>query len=138
MWSEYSVVLKPSRVGGVGVFTTHDIAQGSLIFRDPFRVKIAQIKDIPNDFLPYCIYINSHEVVCPKRFDHMEIGWYINHSFEPNINHTFPDHKQDIISKFSRQIIYALRDIKSGEEILMDYNNLNEPDHLKERYYKKL
>lgn len=53
-----------------------------------------------------------------------KIGWYINHSREPNIHKIGEDH------------IVTSRAIKAGEEILIDYNQLNEPEHLKEDYYK--
>ena len=44
--------------------------------------------------------------------------------------------KNPLIWASKRGNIYALEDIKAGEEILIDYNCLNEPEHLKEDYYK--
>jgi SET domain-containing protein len=134
-WSEYSFILKPSKLGGVGVFATHDIAKNTELFCSSFELRKAYSKDIPKAFLPYCIYISSDEVICPQRFDRMEIGWFINHSFEPNIAPKNLETSNNIISKYKSRIIYALADIKSDEEILMDYNSLNEPDHLKEKFY---
>ncbi len=53
----------------------------------------------------------------------MEIGWYVNHSNTPNAHH--------LNYKY-----YALRDIKAGEEIVIDYNTLEEAEEAKEDYYK--
>ena len=60
----------------------------------------------------------------PIDFGKMEIGWYLNHSYFPN---TF--HKE--------YHFYALKDIKAGEEITIDYNDLEEPEAQKESFYKK-
>ena len=60
---------------------------------------------------------------CPKDFGCMEIGWYLNHSKTPNAYHRNYEY-------------YALRDIKTGEEITVDYNTLEEPEEAKENYYK--
>jgi SET domain-containing protein len=54
----------------------------------------------------------------------MEIGWFLNHSETPNI------------IKKSDGLVYAVTDIQAGDEILMDYNQLNEPESMKESYYK--
>lgn len=81
--------------------------------------------NVPEAFKKYCIYLNDEECLCPERFDRMEIRWYINHSHQPNIQ------------KHSDKNIVTLRDIKQGEEILIDYNYLNEPEHLKEDFYKR-
>jgi hypothetical protein len=124
--NEYSLILQPSALGGIGVFTTHDFPQGSQIFSGTFSPRKLLIKDIPSAFLKYCIYLNDEECLCPERFDRMEIGWYLNHSDQPNI------------IKQAENLIVSTRDIKAGEEILIDYNHLNEPEHLKEAYYKPL
>ncbi len=132
-WSELSFVLKPSPLGGVGVFAAHDIAAGTHLFTQPYRVRTLKVKDIPQEFMNYCIYINYEECICPEQFDRMEIGWYVNHSSDPNIvNKT---QAKDPRSLDNRNV-YAIKDIKAGEEILIDYNYLKEPEHLKEDYYK--
>lgn len=124
-WSEFSFILKPSPIGGIGVFATHDIPSGKRIFSGEFTRRKMKTKDLPLEFRKYVIFINDEECFCPERFDRMEIGWYINHSDTPNI------------TEISDKHLVALRDIKAGEEILLDYNELNEPEHLKESYYKK-
>ena len=73
-YSEFSFILKPSPLGGIGVFATHDVPIGSLLFNKEFELRILKIKDIPKELLQYCIYINDMECLCPERFDRMEIG----------------------------------------------------------------
>lgn len=122
-WTEFSFVLKPSILGGVGVFATHDIPKGTALFSGKSSSMKRKISEIPPDFIKYCIFLSDEECLSPERFDHMGIGWYINHSSTPNIGK-------------NRHGFIAVCDIKTGEEILFNYNELNEPEHLKEAYYK--
>jgi SET domain-containing protein len=123
-WTEFSVILKPSTVSGIGVFAIHAIPAGTQVFVGKFSPRKMEIKSIPPELIKYCIFLNDKECLCPERFDRMEIGWYINHSDKPNISKTSEGH------------IVSIRNIKADEEILIDYNQLNEPEHLKEPYYK--
>lgn len=136
-YSEFSLVLKPSSVEGIGVFTTHDIPIGTTILTESFALRRLKNTDVPEDLIKYCTLINDEECVGPERFDRLEIGWFINHSATPNIARE-PAHfsKEEIESTKPRPFV-TLRDIKAGEEIFVDYNYLNEPEHLKEDYYKK-
>lgn len=124
-WTEFTFILQPSSLGGVGVFATHDIPKDTQIFSGTFKPRKMKIADIPDEFRKYIIYLNDEECLCPEEFNRMEIGWYLNHSHQPNI------------VKKPDGLIYALRDVNKGEEILIDYNHLNEPEHLKEGYYRK-
>ena len=126
--NEFSFILKPAK-HGVGVFAVHDIKEGMYLrlFRDeglPYNIAIDRnIKDVPKLFHSHCV--SRGEVLkCPSDFGRMEIGWYLNHSETPNAYHI------DYIYR-------AKRDIKSGEEITIDYNSLEEPEEVKEDYYKK-
>lgn len=123
--AEFSFILKPSSIAGIGVFATHDILEGTHLFKGNFFPRTMKIKNVPAAFVKYCIFLNNEECLCPERFDRMEIGWFINHSDTPNI------------VKIAEKTIIAVRDIKAGEEIFINYNQLNEPEHLKESYYKK-
>ncbi len=140
-WSEFSFVLKPSVLGGLGVFATHNIPANTLILPIPFELRVLKTKDVPQDLLKYCIYLNDEEVVGPERFDRMEIGWFINHSDKPNImNKAVIRNAESLsieqtISDMKIRSVYSIKDIKAGDEILVDYNTLNEPEHLKESYY---
>lgn len=129
-------MLKPSPLGGIGVFATHDIPAGTLLFNQNFEIRTMQVKDIPKALLPYCIYLNDEECLCPERFDRMEIGWYINHSSKPNIARRNKVSNAQAVKDLKARTVHAIRDIKAGEEIFIDYNSLDEPEHLKEAYYK--
>lgn len=119
--TEYSFILGVSNVEGIGVFATHDIPKGTkVIFITNKKLKI---KDIPKPFLKYVVYINDEECLGPNQFDRMGVLWYINHSDDPNVIE---------LDGF----IVAARDIKEGEEILFDYNQLDEPEQFKEAYFK--
>lgn len=139
-WSEFSFMLKPSPISGIGVFALHDIPAGTILCDIEFRLRILKAKGLPLELLQYCIYINDEECKCPDRFDRMEIGWFINHSSTPNIeskgivtNEAVNNNTYLIYAPF-----FAIKDIKAGDEILIDYNSLNEPEHLKENYYLDL
>lgn len=124
-WTEFSFILGPSQISGIGVFTTHNIPKGTRVFSEKRPPRKMKIKDIPDEFLKYCTFKNDEQCICPKRFDRMEIVYYVNHSNNPNISVT------------AERKVVSICDIKAGEEILFDYNELNEPEHLKEAYYAK-
>ncbi len=125
--TEFSFVLRPG-AHGVGVFATHAIAKGAplRLFGDHAdageEVRILKRSDIPESFIQHCI-IEGNELHCPMDFGKMQIGWYLNHSKEPNAIHT------DFL-------YFAARDIAADEEILIDYNSLEEPEDEKAAYYR--
>jgi SET domain-containing protein len=121
----FSFILRPSPIEGVGVFAAHDIAAGEKVLTGKFTNRKLKTKEIPEEFLRYCIFINDEECICPEKFDRMEIGWFLNHSNDPNI------------AKIADEAFIAIRDIKRGDEILIDYNKLDEPEHLKKEYYNQ-
>ena len=126
--TELSFILKPAEYG-VGVFTVHDIREGTYLrlFGDenaPIDVAVVRKKeDIPEFFHQYC-NDRGDTMICPKDFGCMEIGWFLNHSKEPSAHH-------------KNYEFYALRDIKAGEEITIDYNTLEEPEEAKRDFYEK-
>ena len=124
-WSEYSAILAPSPIEGVGVFVTHDIKAGTIVLTGKCRVVRMHEEEIPLDFLKYCTDIQNGYCLRPSRFDYMEIDWFLNHSFEPNVG---IDIKDDY---------YSLRNIQAGEELLIDYNCLGEPEEKKDDFYIK-
>lgn len=139
-WSEVSFILKPSSIDRIGVFAVHDIAAGTLLVNQGHKIRILKTKEVPAEFVKYCTYINDEECVCPERFDHLEIGWFINHSKTPDIASdtsalTHFDVRSGSVPAYS---FYALKDIKAGDEIVIDYAYLNEPEQLKDDFYKCL
>lgn len=142
MYNEYSFELKPSPLGGIGVFATHDIAKGTKVFTPNSEIRIKLVEEIPPPLRKFCIFINPQEAICPWRFDRLELGWFVNHSFDPNIRATTPlkdlslMDKELIIKHFKERENFAVKDIKGGDEILVDYNSLGEPQSLKEEYFR--
>ena len=125
--TEFSFILKSTK-HGIGVFGVHDIKKDTYLrlFANELLsgdVSILRKKeDVPEIFRQYCID-RPQGIICPRDFGCMEIGWHLNHSKTPNAYHR-------------NYIYYALRDIKAGEEITIDYNTLKEPEENKENYYK--
>lgn len=125
--NEFSFVLKPS-THGVGVFATHDISKDAhlRLFGDGEKIDLRSQRrnknSVPEPFRDYCMD-RGETLVCPEDFGRMQLGWYLNHSSNPNAY-------RDKDFKW-----YALKHIKAGEEILIDYNSLEEPDEAKEPYY---
>jgi SET domain-containing protein len=124
----FSFILKPSTIknAGVGVFALHDIAEGThmALFSEGFQEEIRKPEDIPKELRGYCIIQKDGTLLCPKYFNKLDIGNYLNHSEAPNIKHD------------KDKGYFALRDIKVGEEIFADYRELEEPEDKRESFYK--
>lgn len=120
--TEFSLILKPTSNGGIGIFATHDIPAGTEVFSKMYNLRTMNPKHIPDELKKLCVLISDEECLCPERFDRMEIAWYVNHSDHPNIKRIEPRGCQ------------AICDIKAGQEIVMDFNEFDEPEHLKECY----
>lgn len=120
------LVLRPSPVEGVGVFAATDIPKGC---RDMFSapdpdeqwIKITkeEWEQLPShaQFLVgnYCLYDEEHYFVPEQGFKKMDLSYFINHSDTPNI-----------ISIDEGNYFEAIRDIRSGEELFLDYGTIVE------------
>lgn len=126
---EFSFMLRPSAItsAGVGVFALHDIASGTLLdlWDEKSDVRNMDKEDIPKELIGYCVAQQDGTWSCPKQFNRMYLAWYLNHSINPNASF---DHSGKLI---------AARDIQKDEEITIDYDVLNEPNELREDFYKK-
>lgn len=124
----FSFILKPSSVveGGVGVFALHDIAKDTSInvFLPDFEEKVYEKDAVPEELQGYCLDREDGKILCPKLFERMDIGNYLNHSAE-NANLWYEKGKG----------YFASRDIKKGEELLADYRQLGEPEETWADYY---
>jgi SET domain len=114
-------VLRGSSIHGVGVFTTERVPLGDVLRLwpdDDWReVSQAEADSDPQMLAmrdTYCVQIEGG-YRCPKNFLRMSVGWFTNHSFEPNVKPDFA-HDGDFV---------ALRDIAPGEEIVCDYRDLS-------------
>jgi uncharacterized protein len=123
---KHSFILKPSTIpnAGVGVFALHDIDKDTYmeLFLPDFQEEILAPKNVPEELRGYCLDLPDGKLLCPKLFNRLDIGNYINHSKEANL-------------RYEKGKGYsASRDIKKGEELFANYNELGEPDSAKERY----
>ncbi len=125
----FSFILKPSTVidGGVGVFALHDIAEGTYmeLFLPDFQEELRNKADVPEELRGYCLDQEGGKILCPKFFNRMDIGNYLNHSTE-NANVKYNKGKG----------YFTTRDIQKGEEILANYQQLGEPEDAWDDYYK--
>ncbi len=119
---ETFVALKPSPVHGIGVFAIRDIHRGcrNLFSRTTagwISISFAEAEQLPphsrNLVETYCLYDDSHYYVPDHGFSVMDISLYLNHSSDPNI-----------ISVNDGEQFEALREIKEGEELFVDYSTL--------------
>jgi SET domain-containing protein len=115
------LVLRPSRIAGVGVFTTQPIAEGEhlrLWQEEDWRlVPYAEAENNPEMREVgeiYCVR-TAEGYSCPADFHRMSIGWYMNHSDAPNVASS-----KDLGFEY-----FATRDIAAGEEIFCDYRALS-------------
>ena len=118
------VIIKPSPIDGIGVFALRNIAKGC---RSMFSKANEQEKWIPVtktevENLPehakalienYCLYDEANYFVPDYGFKKMDLVNFLNHADIPNI-----------ISINDGEIFEAIRDIKTGEELFIDYGEI--------------
>jgi len=121
-----SFILKLSTISGIGVFALHDIADGThlYLFRKDFEEEVREIKDVPEELQRFCLNREDGKLLCPKFFNRMDIGNYVNHSENSNMRYE------------KGKGYFAKRDIKAGEELFADYRDLDEPEDSRDNYYK--
>ena len=120
--TEFSLMLKATKEGEIGIFATHDIPAGAQVFSKIYNLRKLHSSAVPQELRKLCVEVSDEECLCPERFDRMEIAWYVRHSKNPNIKRVEPKGCE------------ALHDIKAGEEIVMNFEEFNEPDHLRKGY----
>jgi SET domain-containing protein len=120
------VMLKPSAVHGIGVFAIRDILKGCrTIFSkgvgEWIKISIKEVEALPhhskNLIETYCLYDEENYFVPDYGFKLMDLVLYLNHSAEANI-----------VSVNEGEQFEALRDIKCGEELLVNYEKIVEVD----------
>lgn len=124
------VMIKPSAIEGIGVFALKDIPKGC---RNMFSKATADeqwisISKVEVENLPahsktlienYCLYDAENYFVPDYGFKKMDLVNFLNHSDEPNI-----------ISINEGEFFEAIRDIKKDEELVIDYGEIVDEDHL--------
>jgi SET domain-containing protein len=116
------VMLRSSPVHGIGVFAIKDIFKGCrTIFSKEvgewIKLSISDVEQLPdysrNHIETYCLYDDENYFVPDYGFKLMDLALYLNHSHKPNI-----------ISINDGEQFEALRDIKEGEELLVNYESI--------------
>ena len=113
-----------SPIHGVGVFAIRDIPEGTPLFAHdntdvgewvPEAVVSElppKVRDLYRDFAVFKKRRRSYG--CPQNFNQLTVSWYLNCSKTPNVacNEVYE--------------FYALRDIKDGEELTVDYSTYSD------------
>jgi len=114
--------IKRSGTHGVGVFAIRKIRKGTKVFgsdnigmvwpgEDSIKGLPKEIKELYTDFG----VLKDGRYGCPPSFNQLTPAWYLNHS------KTSPNVRCD-----SNYDFFALRDIKTGEELTADYSKYGE------------
>jgi SET domain-containing protein len=120
------VMIKPSPIEGIGVFAMQDIPKGC---RSMFSKANEQENWIPIiktevENLPphakalienYCLYDDENYFVPDYGFKKMDLVNFLNHSDIPNV-----------ISINDGEFFETIREIKQGEELVIDYGEIVE------------
>ena len=120
------IMIKPSPIEGIGVFAIRDIPMGC---REMFSkagsheewitIPKKEIEQLPAHakqlIETYCLYDDENYFVPEYGFKKMDLVNFLNHADTPNI-----------ISINDGEFFEAVRDIKNGEELLIDYGQIVE------------
>ena len=111
------LVVRPSRIHSVGVFTTTAVRKGTrLVEYDGPRITPEEADRLYDDAPRTYLYgLEDGKTV----IDGEGIAAYFNHSCDPNC---------EIYEVKGRAFIFALREIAAGEELLWDYNLYDDDD----------
>ena len=118
------VMLKPSPVAGIGVFAMRDISPGC---RDMFSIpdkndtwltlSKKEVESLPPHAQivveNYCLFDEEKYFVPDYGFKKIDISLFLNHSDTPNVK-----------SINEGEYFEAMRDIKAGEELFVDYGEI--------------
>lgn len=118
------VMLKPSAIEGIGVFAIQDIPKGCReMFSKPdtnddwITVSKTEVEKLPlhTQFIigNYCLYDDDNYFIPADGFKKIDVTLFLNHADIPNV-----------ISINDGDYFEALRDIKAGEELLVDYGQI--------------
>jgi hypothetical protein len=99
--------IKEIRKSYVGVIAEEPILKGQIIGINGGQV-LTSVEDIPEDYR-YSVLIDKNLFLAPTDFSKMEIGWFINHSCDSNVE------------RIGSLIARAKKDILIGDELTIDY-----------------
>jgi len=119
------VMIRSSPIEGIGVFAIRDIPKGCrTIFSKANKdhdewitVPKTEVEKLPAHSRAlienYCLYDDDNYFIAEYGFKKMDLVNFLNHSDEPNV-----------MSVNDGDFFEALRDIKTGEELLIDYGGI--------------
>jgi len=104
------VLIKNSNVSGTGAFSKENIYKGEIVGIRSGHIVYKEEAMLLDKIVGSSLQIDSKRFLCAKTIDEaLDILIYLNHSCSPNIG-------------IERQISFiAMRDIKKGEELYLDY-----------------
>lgn len=113
------VMIKPSGIHGIGVFAVRDIPNGcNKMFSTEMgewttvpKIEINELPQHAQDIVEnYCLYDEANYFLPAQGFKAIDLSLFLNHADIPNI-----------ISVNDGAYFETIRDIKKGEELLIDY-----------------
>jgi SET domain-containing protein len=118
------IMLKPSPIAGIGIFVVQDIAKGcrEMFSKPDVNDKWITLSREEVETLPlhakalvenYCLYDTESYFVPDYGFKKIDMALFLNHSATPNL-----------ISINDGEYFEAIRDIKAGEELVLDYGEI--------------
>lgn len=57
------------------------------LFLKDFQEEVYDKEDVPEELRGYCIDQEEGKILCPKFFNRMDIGNYLNHSEDANVRY---------------------------------------------------
>ena len=113
--SRIHLILRPSPIQGIGVFTLTSIKKGEKIplsnANDARIIQDSELARLPKAYYQYHVPDVEGNWWGPINYHCMSIGWYLNHSKTPNL---------DVSSNFT-----PMRTIRKSEELTIDYSYWN-------------
>lgn len=118
--------LKPSGIHGIGVFAICDIPKGTKNIFSADRSEWHRIEKKEVDTLPthakalvenHCLYDDDHYFIPEYGFKLFDMVVFLNHAEDPNL-----------LSVNDGEYFEAIKDIRAGEELLIDYGTIVEGD----------
>lgn len=120
------VTLKPSPVAGIGVFALIDIKKGqrNIFSKDTsewISISKEEVATLPQHSRAlienFCLFDEENYFVPEYGFKIADLVTYLNHNDQPNI-----------ISINDGEDFEAIRDIRAGEELFIDYGEIVESE----------
>jgi SET domain-containing protein len=121
-WSKALLYLGPSKIHGIGCYSDIVVRKGEFVRvfspEDSRWIPLKKAHASPQKDLIKKFGIRlSGGYWAPLDFLRISVGWYMNHSERPNLQSDDGD-----------VTYFALKDIRPGEEVTMDYRRMD-PEH---------